>query len=67
MNPGQLSNVKEQEAIATQVLTKMRSDHEVNESEDGGYRYLDENGIPEIVREKLVGNESTQPGNETNF
>ncbi|KAI3524651.1 hypothetical protein L1887_03313 [Cichorium endivia] len=67
MNPGQLSNVKEREAIATQVLTKMRSDHEVNESEDGGYRYLDENGIPEIVREKLVGNESTQPGNETKF
>ncbi|KAI3510561.1 hypothetical protein L1887_17658 [Cichorium endivia] len=63
-NPGQLSNVKEREAIAIEVLTKTRSDHEVNESEDGAYRYLDENGIPELVREKLVGNESTQPFNE---
>ncbi|CAI9270171.1 unnamed protein product [Lactuca saligna] len=53
-------------------VTPLKSTHRVNsevilydtmnnsEPEDGDYRFLDENGIPEADREKLVGNESTR-------
>ncbi|KAL7599840.1 hypothetical protein Lser_V15G25674 [Lactuca serriola] len=64
-NPGELNDsVQEQESIATEVLTKKSNDHELKEPEDV-YRFLDENGIPEADREKLVGNESTRSGNES--
>ncbi|CAH1425153.1 unnamed protein product [Lactuca virosa] len=64
-NPGELNDgVQEQESIATEVLTKKSNDHELKEPEDGVYRFLDENGIPEADREKLVVNESTPSGNE---
>lgn len=50
------------ESISTEVvLTKMKANnHGLSDTEDGAYGFLDENGIPEIDRDKF---ESTQTGN----
>ncbi|KAI3714671.1 hypothetical protein L6452_21630 [Arctium lappa] len=48
--------VKEQESLSTTMLTKMKS----NNPDLITHSFPDENGIPELVRDKFVGNESTQ-------
>lgn len=58
--------VKERKSISKVMFTKIKSNyHDLNNSEDGAYIFLDENGIPEFDHEKFVGNESTQQGIET--